>query len=121
MVSRPSADSRGDARVLRHVCRIIGTMTRPFASPLVRVAVAVLIVAVMLCLVFPMSGDGMAGMHFALFCCFVLAVALGVFILRRPQTTLLLGNTLGRVSPLARGPTETAHAPDIFALGSLLI
>lgn len=96
-------------------------MTRPIPSPLTRTAVVLLVLAVVLCLVLPMSGDGMATTHFALFCCFVLAVALGVFILRRPQTTLLLGNILGRALPLARGPTETARAPDIVALGSLLI
>lgn len=96
-------------------------MIRPIASPLARAAVVLLVLAVVMCLVLPMSGDGMASTHFALFCCFVLAVALGVFILRRPQTTLRLGNTLGLGVPLARGPTQTARAPDIIALGSLLI
>ena len=96
-------------------------MTRPIASPLTRAAVVILVLAVVLCLVLPMSGDGMATTHFALFCCFVLAVALSVVILRRPQTKLLLGNTLGLAIPLARGPTQTARAPDIVALGSLLI
>ena len=96
-------------------------MTRPIASPLTRAAVVLLVLAVVLCLVLPMSGDGMTTTNFALVCCFVLAVALGVFILRRPQTTLLLGTSLGLAVPLARGPTQTARAPDIVALGSLLI
>lgn len=96
-------------------------MSRQIASPLVRVAIVVLALAVVFCLVLPMSGGGDAATNFALVCCFVLAVALGVFLLRRPRGTLLLGDAFTHSTPLARGPTRSARAPDIVALGSLLI
>lgn len=96
-------------------------MSRPVVSPFMRAAVVVLVLAVVLCLVLPMSGDGMAGMNFALFCCFVLAIALASFFLRRPHGALVVGDASGVSVPLARGPTRTARAPDIVELGSLLI
>ncbi|HEX9697311.1 MAG TPA: hypothetical protein VGB64_13480 [Actinomycetota bacterium] len=95
-------------------------MTRSIGS-LLRVAVVVLVFAVVLCLVLPMSGGGDAGMNFALACCFVLAIALSVFLLRQPREMLVLGDAFGSALPLVRGPTRTARAPDIVELGSLLI
>jgi peptidoglycan/LPS O-acetylase OafA/YrhL len=95
-------------------------MTRPIDSSFARAAIVVLVLAVLFCLVLPMSGDGM-GMPLALFCCFVLAVALAVFVLARPRTSLMVDGPLAPSVPLARGPTEGARAPDILALGSLLI
>jgi len=96
-------------------------MTRPTASPIVRLAVVVLVLAVVFCLVLPMTGGHDAGMNFALACCLVLAIALSVFFLARPREALLVGDAFGFAVPLARGPTRTARAPDIVALGSLLI
>lgn len=96
-------------------------MTKPIVSPLMRAAVVVLVLAVVLCMVLPMSGGGDAAMTFALVCCFVLAIALSVFLLRRPRDAFLLGDAFSFAVPLARGPTRAARAPDIVALGSLLI
>lgn len=96
-------------------------MTRLIGSPLLRAAVVLLVLAVVLCLVLPMSGGGDGGMNFALACCFVLAVAMSVFLLGRPRAIVLLGDALGLAVPLARVPTQTARAPDVVALGSLLI
>jgi hypothetical protein len=95
-------------------------MTRPIESTILRAASLILVFAVVLCLLFPMGGDS-AAMHFALTCCFVLAVALSIFLLRRPRETILLRDALGFAVPLARGPTRMARAPDIVALGTLLI
>lgn len=96
-------------------------MTTPNAAPLVRVLVVLLALAVLGCLAVPMSGDGEMVMHVVMACCFVLAIAFSVFVLRPPQAAALLEPGLGRTTPLARGPTRTARAPDVFALGSLLI
>lgn len=95
-------------------------MTNTFTSPLVRVAVFVLVLAVVLCLAVPMSGNSGAEMDFALLCCFVLAIALSVFVLRRARQTLILGGAFGSVVPLPR-PARNARAPDLVGLGSLLI
>lgn len=96
-------------------------MTRQTASPLLRIAIVVLALAVVLCLALPMSSGGDAAMNLALSCCFVLAAALGGFLLRRPRGTLPLGGALPYPTPPARGPTRSARAPDVVALGSLLI
>jgi hypothetical protein len=96
-------------------------MARPIASPWLRAAVMVLVVSVMLCLVLPMTGGGAAGMYTALACCFVLAIALSVLLLRPPRQASLLGNALGLEALFVRVPTRTARSPDVFDLGSLLI
>lgn len=96
-------------------------MIRSITSPLVRAAVVVVVLAVVLCLVVPTMGGGDHGVQFALACCFVLAGAVSVFLLRGPAQSLVVANAFGHPVPLARGPNQAARPPDIVALSALLI
>jgi hypothetical protein len=96
-------------------------MNRSTVTPIVRALVAMLALAVLLCLVLPMTMDAGSEMNMALFCCFVLAIVLGVFVLRRPGPKLVFGYALGGAFPHPPLPLRTARAPDVVELGSLLI
>lgn len=87
--------------------------------PAARIAIAVLVLAVFVCPVLPMVGDGDPGMR-ALLCCFVLAVVLGVFLLARRWSGPVF-STLVRPQRPGRLPPPVGRPPDPIALGSLLI
>jgi hypothetical protein len=88
------------------------------------VLVVVIVLAVLVCasLALAMMGDHMGSMgHAAVFCCFVLAVALTSLVLGRPHATLLVAPETSphRVRTPAR--TVPPWPPDRVELGSLLI
>jgi hypothetical protein len=96
-------------------------MTNPIGPLVMRVLVVTLAIAVLLCLVLAMPGDGGAGMHLALFCCVILATTVGLIALYQPKTRPFLDNAFGFAAPRTDGPVQRARAPDLIELGSLLI
>ncbi len=113
-VGQDSVAGRRPGRIYR--ISGVGTEER---RPIVRIGIVMLALAVVLCLVLPMTDSG-GVMQLTMVCCFVLAVLLSLVMLIGPRwnasTDPAFGNPgfrAGRFVPLAR-------APDPIALGALL-
>jgi len=103
--------------------RLVGTILRVRVrelTPALRIAIVVLALAVLICVALPMSNADSA-MSFGVMCCFVLAVLLSAFLLDGSQRTPWLAVARVAVPPLPPSILATARAPDLVALGSLLI
>ncbi len=87
-----------------------------------RTAVALLVLAVFLCLTLPMTSGDMGGSTSmaAFVCCFILATSLGVFLLMRPEMILIRSVPTCPQGLNPRGD-PFVRLPDINTLGVLLI
>ncbi len=112
-------DGRGSKGQLSPQLYRIRAVRAEEPRPLARIGIVVLALAVVFCLVLPMTGGNV--MHAALVCCFVLAILLSVAILIGPARKAALGLVLGQRHPRPAGVLAVARAPNPIALGALLI